>query len=138
MIFTGEREKLQLVQSDIKHHKVSARNESLSQSTIIASKIQKIDQMQLELDTLDVKYNNTLNKANHYERELEKNKRDQSQTHQNIVELRMQGIDFKSEVNRRSLKILRSIQSRMGFVPTGVQKQILLLNILKVSQVSVW
>ena len=65
-------------------------------------------------------------------REVEKISRDQQQIHQDMVELRMQGIDFKSEVNRRSMKVLRSIQSRMGFVPTGVQKQIVLLNILKV------
>lgn len=132
LIFTGEREKLQSVQSDMRLQKVSAKKESLSQSNIIAAKIKKIDQLQIELKNLDIKYKNVVDKANHFERELEKNKKDQAQTHQNIVELRMQGIDFKSEVNRRSLKILRSIQSRMGFVPTGVQKQILLLNILKV------
>jgi hypothetical protein len=64
--------------------------------------------------------------------ELEKLLRDRIQTHQNSVELRMQGLDFKAEVNRRCGNILTSVQSRMGFVPVGIEKQVELLRLLKV------
>lgn len=63
--------------------------------------------------------------------ELEKLLRDRIQTHQNSVELRMQGLDFKAEVDRRSGSILSSVQARMGFVPVGIEKQVELLRALK-------
>lgn len=66
------------------------------------------------------------------EKELEKAMRNQAQTHQNAVELRMQGLDFKARVDNRCARILASIQSRMGFIPAGIQKQILYLKVLKV------
>lgn len=66
------------------------------------------------------------------EKELEKAARNQAQTHQNAVELRMQGLDFKARVDNRCARILASIQSRMGFIPAGIQKQVLYLKVLKV------
>jgi len=66
------------------------------------------------------------------EKELEKANRNQAQTHQNAVELRMQGLDFKARVDNRCARILASIQSRMGFIPAGIQKQVLYLKVLKV------
>jgi hypothetical protein len=65
--------------------------------------------------------------------EVEKLLRDRIQTHQSSVELRMQGLDFKAEVDRRCGVVLQSVQSRMGFVPVGIEKQIELLRALKVS-----
>jgi hypothetical protein len=65
-------------------------------------------------------------------RELELAARNQNQTSQFCVELRMQGLDFKAEVERRTAKMLDSIQSRLGFVPACVQKQALQLRVLKV------
>ena len=65
------------------------------------------------------------------EKELEKANRNQAQTHQNAVELRMQGLDFKARVDNRCARILASIQSRMGFIPAGIQKQVLYLKVLK-------
>jgi len=66
------------------------------------------------------------------EKELEKATRNQVQMHQNAVELRMQGLDFKARVDNRCARILASIQSRMGFIPAGIQKQVLYLKVLKV------
>ncbi len=65
------------------------------------------------------------------------------------VEVRMQGLDYKAEVNRHCGRVLASIQSRMGFIPgitnyltaihaylltlilAGIQKEILYLKVLK-------
>ena len=66
------------------------------------------------------------------QRELEIAARNQSQTSQFCVELRMQGLDFKAEVDRRTAVVLSSVQSRFGFVPPCIQKQITQLRILKV------
>jgi hypothetical protein len=43
----------------------------------------------------------------------------------------MQGLDFKAEVDRRCSRIIASIQSRMGFVPSGIEKQVAYLKLLK-------
>jgi hypothetical protein len=67
--------------------------------------------------------------------EIEKLLRDRIQTHQNSVELRMQGLDFKAEVDRRCGSILGCVQSRMGFVPSSIEKQVELLKALKVRSV---
>lgn len=53
-------------------------------------------------------------------------------TQQKSVETVMQGLDFKHEVHRRGDLVLQSIVGRMGFVPAGIQKQMLLLKALKV------
>lgn len=46
-------------------------------------------------------------------------------------DIRMQGLDFKAEVDRRCAKVLASISSRMGFVPSGIQQTLLKLKVLK-------
>ena len=63
--------------------------------------------------------------------ELEKTLRDQAQTHQLAVELRMQGLDFKAEVDRRCAKVLHSISARIGFIPSGIQQTIQELKLMK-------
>jgi len=63
--------------------------------------------------------------------ELGKVLQEQTHTHQHAVELRMQGLDYKAEVERRCERVLRSIQSRMGFVPAGIMKNIQHLRSLK-------
>ena len=63
--------------------------------------------------------------------ELGKILQEQTHTHQHAVELRMQGLDYKAEVDRRCEKVIKSIQSRMGFVPAGVMKNIQHLRSLK-------
>ena len=66
------------------------------------------------------------------QRELEMAARNQSQTSQFCVELRMQGLDFKAEVDRRANKMLGSIQARLGFIPVCIQKHAAQLRVLKV------
>jgi len=50
----------------------------------------------------------------------------------NALETRLQGLDFKAEIEHRCDNILQSIQSKMGFIPLGIQNQIQHLRILKV------
>ena len=132
IVFTDERRRIQHITSDIKFHRENARFESTVLTTELAVKQQQINTLTENAALLQEKYDALLLHSNHLERELNKNSQEQLETHQRIVELRMQGLDFKSEVNRRCLKVLRSVQSRMGFVPSAVQKQVLLLNVLKV------
>jgi hypothetical protein len=65
-------------------------------------------------------------------KELEKTSTSLLETQQKAVELRMQGWDYKGEVDRRCQKVVASVQSRMGFVPSGIHKQISQLQVLKV------
>ncbi len=51
------------------------------------------------------------------QRELDRAIRNQAQTNQMAVEVRMQGLDYKAEVNRHCKRVIASIQSRMGFIP---------------------
>jgi len=131
VIFTDERKRIESLTQSNKHQQDRALSETTDLATQLARSKQHVDSLVEETSRL-TEANAELTEKNEYlARELMKTVRDQQHVHQNIVELRMQGIDFKSEVNRRCLKVLRSIQSRMGFVPSGVQKQVLLLNILK-------
>lgn len=43
----------------------------------------------------------------------------------------MQCMDYKSEVDRRAIRMASSIQSRVGYIPNSIQKHILYLNELK-------
>ena len=66
------------------------------------------------------------------QRELESSLLQQAQTNQRIVELRLRGLDFKAEVDRRGGRVLRSVETRLGFVPSAIHKQVAYLKLLKV------
>ena len=63
--------------------------------------------------------------------ELGKVLQEQTHTHQHAVELRMQGLDYKAEVEGRCERVLNSVHSRMGFIPAGIMKNIQHLRTLK-------
>ena len=137
LIFTTERKKVQELRNDVKYQCEKSKSTIDNYIHKISSQHSTIQELEQNSVEIQLKLEQVKKENEYLKRELEKRNRDNQQVHQNIVELRMQGIDFKSEINRRSVKVLRSIQSRMGFVPSGVQKQILLLNILKVSSVNI-
>ena len=56
----------------------------------------------------------------------------QVEAQQKLVEVRMQGLDFKSEIDRRVEKVMASIESQMGYIPDAVEKQLFYVQILKV------
>jgi hypothetical protein len=54
-----------------------------------------------------------------------------AQVNQQMVEFRLRGLDLKSEVNRRAKKVLKSVESRLGFLPQDIVRNISYLSILK-------
>lgn len=131
LVFTDERKQMNHLKQSTASQECNSRIERDALSSELAIKEQTIKALATETTELLKKCEELSQKNEYLTKELEKSKTDQMEKHQCLVELRMQGIDFKSEVNRRSLKVLNSVQTRMGFVPSGVQKQILLLNVLK-------
>jgi hypothetical protein len=97
----------------------------------IATQKQKIAQLNSKISDLEAA-NSMLTRSHQMaKRELEIAARNHHQASQFCVELRMQGLDFKSEVERRTAKMLSSVQTRLGFVPTCIQKHAQQLRILK-------
>ena len=56
----------------------------------------------------------------------------QVEAQQKLVEVRMQGLDFKAEIDRRVEKVMVSIEGQMGYIPDAVEKQLFYVQILKV------
>ena len=100
----------------------------------IARKDQTILAMQSEHAAMDFKNKSLVRTVELLSKELEKCSRSLSDVHQKVVEIRMQGIDFKGEVDRRAQRVLHSIQARVGFVPESIQKHVALLSAMLVSE----
>lgn len=98
----------------------------------IARKDQTILAMQAEHASMDFKNKSLVRTVELLSKELEKCNTSLSNVHQRSVELQMQAIDFKAEVDKRANRVLQSVQSRVGFVPESVQKQLNLLTSLMV------
>ena len=97
----------------------------------LATKDQRLNQLERDL-ALQVGSNEGLARTNEaLSKELEKLNRNQLTANQNAVELRMQGLDFKARVENRLNRVLHSIQTRLGFVPAGITKEVHTLNALK-------
>ena len=62
----------------------------------------------------------------------------QVEAQQKLVEVRMQGLDFKSEIDRRVEKVMASIEGQMGYIPDAVEKQLFYVQILKVQILSIF
>jgi chromosome segregation ATPase len=107
-----------------------------SQSIVIQHLAMKEDEL-IELNNRTRQIEHEAREANRklemMREQLENTMKMQAKTNQHVVELRMQGMDFKAEVDRRCNKIGEIIESRMGFVPLAVQRQIYHLQALKVS-----
>lgn len=131
-IFTDER----AVMASVSHEQRVRQEESALAHASFAQELKAKDQVIASLlaDRAELESRNSAlaRKCDAQDKELEKANRNQAQTHQNAVELRMQGLDFKARVDNRCARILASIQSRMGFIPAGIQKQVLYLKVLKV------
>ena len=97
----------------------------------LATKDQRLNQLERDL-AQQVESNESLARTNEaLSKELEKLNRNQLTANQNAVELRMQGLDYKARVENRLNRVLHSIQTRLGFVPAGITKEIKTLNNLK-------
>ena len=57
--------------------------------------------------------------------ELDKLRLNQLHLEQTIMDIKMQGLELKGEVDRRCGKIMESVRRRVGFVPSAVQREVL-------------
>lgn len=130
-IFTDEKKAVDLLKSEL----ISIKEENNESMSIFNHELAIKDQIisNLNQDKLDLESKNRdlirLNES--IQKEYEKSIRNQSKTNQEAVEVKMQGIDFKNEVDRRCNKILASIKQRVGFIPQSIEKQVLFLKVMK-------
>ncbi len=101
----------------------------------LAKKDQIIQSLQAEQSSMDFKNKSLVRTVELLSKELEKCNGSLSNVHQRSVELRIQAIDFKAEVDKRAERILQSIQARVGFVPGTIQKHVTQLTQLLVRYV---
>jgi hypothetical protein len=131
ILFSEEIESLASIQGEhIQHREETNRLHSkLAQENAV--KDQTIASLAADKAELENMIRELQRSTDATQRELDRAIQNQSSTHQHAVEVRMQGLDYKAEVDRRCAKVMKSIQSRMGFVPAGVQKQVMYLKVLK-------
>jgi predicted RNase H-like nuclease (RuvC/YqgF family) len=101
----------------------------------IAQKEQQIKSLQIEKKLLEYKNSSLLRTVELLSSELERCNRSLADIHQNNVEIRMQALDYKAEIDHCAEKILESITGRIGFIPSTVQKAIDRLRQMKVSKI---
>lgn len=133
MILSNDTQRLKRLEQD--HSAIREQSDTMYRelSQVIASKDLEIARYKEQQLSMDDKLRSMSQTNTSLQLEIEKLLRDRIQTHQNSVELRMQGLDFKAEVDRRCGSILNCVQSRMGFVPSTIEKQVDLLKSLKVN-----
>lgn len=101
-------------------------------SETVARHEQKIEELNSSIATLEAKNSALIKAVELLERTLEKSTQSITDLHQSNVELCMQGLDYKAEVNHRLYKMLASIEGVLGYLPESIQthsKQIQLLAV---------
>jgi predicted nucleic acid-binding Zn-ribbon protein len=131
-VFSEDKRKLSAARCDQQSSKEEFARVHELLSLRVAKKDQTIQTLHADKAALDNKNKTLMRAVELLHKELEKTSASLSETQQKAVELRMQGWDYKGEVDRRCQKIVTSVQTRMGFVPSGIHKQISQLKILKV------
>lgn len=105
-----------LKSESIRMHSLLAETTSRKELTIQA--------LQAEKETLEFKNNSLVATVELLNKELEKAKRTNAELQKQNVELYLQGAHMKGEIDRCSEVILNSVETRMGFVPRSVFKNI--------------
>lgn len=131
VIFNEERRNGELLRLEGIQRKMEADRMQHMLAQKLAAKEQTVASLASDRVELEGQVRALLRSNESLKHELGKLLQEQTHTHQHAVELRMQGLDYKAEVERRCERVLRSIQSRMGFIPAGVMKNIQHLRTLK-------
>lgn len=131
MVFSDDNNALFSYKSEQRARQLEANRTHAMLTQDLAIKEQTIASLAADKEELENSNRELMRSNESLKKELEKALRNQAQTHQHAVEVRMQGLDYKAEVDRHCARVLTSIQSRMGFIPAGVQKEILYLKVLK-------
>jgi hypothetical protein len=130
-IFTDEKKAVDLLKSELRSIKDENNESSSIYNHELAIKDQIISNLNQDKLDLETKNRDLIRLKESIQKEYEKSIRNQSKTNQEAVEVKMQGIDFKNEVDRRCNKILTSIKQRVGFIPQSIEKQVLFLKVMK-------
>lgn len=122
--------------SNLRDNNQSLKTEAVRIQTnmneFLARKDQVILSLESEKEVLEFKNKSLLKAVDMLNVELEKSTRRVAEMNEKNIEICMQGIAYKNEVDVGCDKILNSIQARVGFVPSTVHKQVCNLKILKV------
>lgn len=131
-IFNDDKKRLSASKMEQKFVKDEANKKEMALSEKVARQEQKIQELLRENKQLGAKCRAFERASDLCMSELKKSSESLIQIHQSAVELRMQGLDYKAQVDNRCDKIVESIESRLGFVPSTIQKQVVLIKQLKV------
>lgn len=130
---TGDH-KIQL--SVLRDSNQTLRNESsriqAQLSEDLARRDQRIKDLETEKSILEYKNASLLKTVELLSSELERCTRTLSESQQNYVNLCLQSLQLKGEVDDSCDKVVESISSRIGFVPNNVMKAVIHLKGLKV------
>ena len=131
-VFNIDRRAVTNMKNDNLAVKVEQEQRFAALSEKLARKDQAILAMQAEQASMEFKNKSLIRTVELLSKELEKCNSNLTAAHQRSVEVRMQAIDFKAEVDKRAQRVMRSVHSRVGFVPESIQKQLGLLTALLV------
>jgi hypothetical protein len=132
-VFNVDRRAVSNMQNDQLAAKIETQQQQASWNEKLARKDQTILSLQSEHATMDFKNKSLIRTVELLSKELEKCNANLTNVHQRSVEVRMQAIDFKAEVDKRAQRVLQSVQARVGFVPETIQKHLSQLTALLVS-----
>ena len=132
-VFNVDRRSVNSMKNDQLAAKIASDQMQAAWGEKLARKDQTIQALQAEQASMDFKNKSLVRTVELLSKELEKCNTNLSNVHQRSVEVRIQGIDFKAEVDKRAERILQSIQARVGFVPGTIQKHVKQLTQLVVS-----
>ncbi len=110
----------------------SRLHQSLSDN--LARKEQLVESLQAEIEIISYKNKSLMTAINLLEKELDKSKRITTQLGEANIDLCMQTLHMKGEIERKAKDILSAVQIRLGFVPNIIRKNVLSLCKLKVKQ----
>lgn len=132
-VFNVDRRAVTHLRNDQIAARVEAEQQLKDFNERLARRDQTILALQAEHTNLDFKNKSLIRTVELLSKELEKCNSNLTDVHQRSVELRMQALDFKAEVDKRAQRVQQSVQARVGFVPKTIQKHLHQLTALLVS-----
>lgn len=116
--------KLSILKADNQYLKQEAVRLHTSLSDELAKKEQLLETLQAEKSIMECKNKSLLTAIDLLEKDLEKSRRITSDLSHTNVELCMQCCHLNGEVHRKAKAVMQAVQTRLGFVPRNIKKQI--------------
>eukprot|EP01038_Epipyxis_sp_PR26KG_P011980 gene11980-16036_t len=127
----ANHDKLNQLISENKSIKEESNQFNLQLTDQLAKKDQQIIILERKINDLEAANRSLTDSSHIIQKELANVTLGMSIIQQKAVDIRLQSLHFKGEVDYRSKKIVKSIHSRLGFVPLSIQKQVMQLQLLK-------